>query len=441
MSTSADPAPTTEKLPDRLPNEVWVLVAASFVIAIGFGIVAPALPGFAASFDVGVTASSIVISAFAFTRLAFAPASGKLVARFGERPIYVWGLLIVAVSTGACAFAGDYWQLLVLRALGGTGSTMFTVSAVALLIRLSPPHLRGRASGVWATGFLLGNIAGPIVGGGLVGISMKLPFLTYAVALMIAAFVAWFFLRNSSLASADRDDSRPLFTVREAFGHGAYRASLASNFATGWTVYGVRMALIPLFVTQALRENEAWAGISLSVFAGGNALVLLFSGKLADTKGRKPLAVAGLVLAGASMIWLGFTDSIPAFLAASVVAGFGAGLLTPAQGAAVADVVGNEKRGGPVLAGFQMAADVGTILGPLLAGVMAENLSFETAFAVTGFTMLLALVPWLMAPETLPKGPGEHTASDVAAESACIDEGPELPTGERVAGKPQQPQP
>jgi len=151
----------------RLPNEVWVLVGASFVIAIGYGILAPALPIFATSFDVGITAASLVISAFAFMRLAFAPVSGRLVTAFGERPVYVWGLLIVALSTGACAFATSYWQLLVFRALGGIGSTMFTVSTVALLIRLSPPPLRGRASGVWATGFLLGTIVGPLFGGGL----------------------------------------------------------------------------------------------------------------------------------------------------------------------------------------------------------------------------------------------------------------------------------
>src|SRR5262249_10201617 len=111
----------------RLPNEVWVLVGASFVIAVGFGILAPALPTFAPSFDVGITAASIVISAFAFMRLAFAPVSGRLVTAFGERPVYVLGLLVVAASTGACAFAANYWQLLVFRALGGIGSTMFTV--------------------------------------------------------------------------------------------------------------------------------------------------------------------------------------------------------------------------------------------------------------------------------------------------------------------------
>ena len=71
------------------------------------------------------------------------------------------------------------------------------------------------------------------------------------------------------------------------------------------------------------------------------------------------------------------------FLAASLVAGIGAGLLNPAQSAAVADVVGAKSNGGPVLAGFQMAADVGAILGPLITGVLADAVSYQAAFAVT----------------------------------------------------------
>ena len=109
MATSS-PSPTSTsatRAAQRLPPEVWVLVTVSFVIALGFGIVAPALPTFARSFDVSVTAASIVISAFAFMRLAFAPISGKLVSALGERPVYIWGIIVVGLSTGACAFATD----------------------------------------------------------------------------------------------------------------------------------------------------------------------------------------------------------------------------------------------------------------------------------------------------------------------------------------------
>ncbi|PKW14585.1 MFS transporter [Saccharopolyspora spinosa] len=398
-----------------LPREIWVLVVGSFIVAVGMGIVAPALPTFATSFGVGVTAASLVISAFALMRLAFAPVSGRLVSFFGERSIYVWGISIVGISTAACAFAGSYWQLLIFRALGGTGSTMFTVSAVALLVRLAPPHLRGRASGVWATSFLLGNISGPIIGGIMVGYSLRLPFVTYGIALFVAAFIGWLMLRKSTLAAPRTDTGVPTMTVGQALRHRAYRAAMLSNFSNGWAVYGVRIALVPLFVVEALRSTQSMAGIALSVFALGNAAVLLLSGRIADKRGRKPLVLIGLAVSGLATASLGVTDSIPWFLAASLIAGVGAGILNPAQNAAVADIIGAKGKGGPVLAAFQMSADFGAILGPLIAGVLADTMSYGAAFAVTGFTAVLGLLAWIGAPETRPATPPRPEPTTEAA--------------------------
>lgn len=384
---------------DRLPVEIWILVTGSFIVAVGMGIVSPALPAFATSFDVGVTATSFIVSAFAFMRLAFAPVSGRLVAWFGERPIYVWGISIVGVSSAACAFAGSYWQLLVFRALGGTGSTMFTVSVVALLVRLAPPHLRGRASGLWATSFLLGNVSGPIIGGLMVDHSLRLPFLSYGAALFLAAFVGWLLLRRSTLAAPVTGDV-PAMSVRAAVRLPSYRAALLSNFSTGWAVFGVRIALIPLFVVEVLRSTQSMAGVALSVFAVGNAAVIMLSGRISDRRGRKPMVLLGLGISAVGSAALGVSGSVPVFLVASLVAGIGAGLLNPAQNAAVADLVGAQGKGGPVLAAFQMAADVGAILGPVVTGVLADALSYQVAFGVTGLTAVLALTAWAFAPET-----------------------------------------
>ena len=81
-----------------IPREIWVLIAAAFVIAVGFGLITPVLPSFAQSFGVGAFASSVVVSAFAFFRLVFAPVGGRLIARLGERPIYLAGVVIVALT-------------------------------------------------------------------------------------------------------------------------------------------------------------------------------------------------------------------------------------------------------------------------------------------------------------------------------------------------------
>ncbi|WP_308258593.1 MFS transporter [Saccharothrix obliqua] len=423
----------------RLPGEVWVLVVASFIIAIGFGIVAPVLPAYAKGFDVGTFAVSAIVSAFALVRLLFAPVSGRLVSRFGETRTYIAGILIVAAGTAACGFATAYWQLIVFRSFAGVGSTMFTVAAVGLLIRITPPPMRGRASGLWATGFLLGNIGGPIIGAALAEISIRVPFITYAVALTIAALVVWWFLRRSTLAALDSSTDQVSLTVTQALGSPAYRAALASGFANGWAVFGVRISLVPLFVVEALHGGPALAGVSLSVFAVGNAAVLMISGKLSDTVGRKPLAMTGLAVSAVGTIWLGFTTSVPMFMVASLVAGVGAGLLNPPQNAVVADVIGTKAKGGPVLAAFQMVTDLGAIIGPLLAGVLVDHVSYSAAFTLTGVIIAVALAVWVFAPETLPRVPSTHVAEDVANESGRLDEGPEVPLGERLAGRPRQP--
>ena len=377
------------------------MVTASFVIALGFGIVAPALPQYARSFGVGVAAASGIISAFALMRLLFAPLSGRLVQRSGERPIYLTGLMIVALSTGACAFAQEYWQLLVFRSLGGIGSTMFTVSSLGLIIRISPPHMRGRVSGLYATSFLFGSISGPLVGSALLGFGLRVPFAIYAVALLIAAAVVYFALRDSALAAPAPPGEVRTMTLRQAWEKGTYRAVLWASFVQGWAVMGVRFAVIPLFVVETLHRGAAVAGIALTVFAVGDALVLIPAGRLSDRYGRKPFLVVGTVVCGVSTIAMGVSESIAVFLVMGFLAGVGTGLGMPSQQAAIADIIGSKVRGGPVLAAVQMVTDMGVVIGPIAAGALAQGFSYSVAFAVTGSLLLVTAIGWSIVAEPM----------------------------------------
>lgn len=398
----------------RLPKEIYVLVAAAFIVALGYGIIAPVLPQFAASFDFGVTAATIVVSSFAFFRFVFSPTSGRLVDAFGERRIYITGLLIVAASTAAVAFAQDYWQLLIFRGLGGIGSTMFTVSAMALIIRLAPVDARAKASSTYATAFLVGNIAGPVLGGLMAGWGMRIPFLIYAVGLVIAAAVVRVFLGSTAsagsktklgrarLAEAAAEPAQEVMTFRQAWKDSAYRAALVSAFVQGWSAMGIRVAIYPLFALQALHADAAAAGLALTMFALGNASAVALVGRFADTLGRKPFIIWGLLTLGLSTAALAFTDALWLFFVLSVLAGIGSGLANPAQQATVADVVGRDRKGGRVLAKYQMALDGGAILGPILAGVIVDHFSYAWAFALTGALAILAAAYWLTGRETRP---------------------------------------
>lgn len=399
-------------MPSRaeFPGEIRVLVAAAFVIAVGYGLVSPVLPSYARSFDVGIAAASVVVSAFAFFRLIFAPVGGALVQRLGERPVYLTGLLVVAASSLATAFAQSYAQLLILRGLGGIGSTMFTVSAMALLVRLAPPQLRGRVSSMYASAFLIGGMLGPVLGGALAGFGLRVPFVVYAGALLVAAAVVARQLSGAQLRPAPGDEpSAPPMRVPEALAHPAYRAALGSGFANGWCNFGVRVAVLPQLVVEV--HDATWvAGVVLALAAAGTAATLQVSGRVADSIGRRPLVLVGLLATALALAPLGFIDSLAWLLALSVVSGIGAGMVNPGQQAAVADIIGSHRSGGTVLSSFQMSQDAGAILGPIMVGLVADAVGFGWAFILTAVISLLAIPLWLAAPETIPQKEGTGPA-------------------------------
>lgn len=386
-----------------IPQEVKVLIAAAFAIAIGFGIVVPVLPQYAASFDVGVAASSAVISAFAFCRLVFAPTGGRILDRVGERRTYLTGLVIVALSSFATAFATSYWQLLIFRGLGGLGSTMFTVSAMGLIVRLAPVTERGRISGLYATTFLLGGILGPVLGGLLAGLGLRAPFVIYGVAILIAAAVVYLRISPEVLGDRSQRAAQPRMEFKEAWAFGPYRAAMVSAFANGWTSFGIRVALIPLLASAVFGAGPALSGIALTVFAAGSALALTFTGRLTDQIGRKPLVVTGLLVAGAMTAVIGLTENVAVFAVAAFLAGAGSGTLNPGLQATVADVIGPHRSGGQVLSRFQMSMDAGQIAGPILAGAIVDGAGFGWAFGISGALLIVAAAAWIPVTDTLKR--------------------------------------
>jgi DHA1 family multidrug resistance protein-like MFS transporter len=161
---------------------VAILTAISFTVALGYGVVAPAIPEFAHEFGVSAAAAASVVSAFALMRVVGALPAGRLVDRFGEHKVMATGIAIVAVSSLLAAFSQSFAQLLVLRGIGGLGSAMFSVSTQTLLLVSVPGEQRGRASGLYNGGFLLGGISGPVLGGFVAAWSLRAPFIIYGVA-------------------------------------------------------------------------------------------------------------------------------------------------------------------------------------------------------------------------------------------------------------------
>jgi MFS family permease len=208
-------------------------------------------------------------------------------------------------------------------------------------------------------------------------------------------------------------------------------------FADAWASMGVRAALIPLYVQEALHRGPVWTGVGFWCVAGVNGLVLLPAGQFADRVGRRPVLVAGCALSMSSFVLLALTTSLPTYLVAMGMLGFGSGLLDVAPGAVVGDVVVG--RGGPVFAAYSMSGDVANVVGPVATGALAEA-SYGDAFALTAGILAFATLSGVVMPETkdasTQRGPqvGEQVLGVLDADRQPDEVARDLEAGARSAG-------
>lgn len=370
--------------PQSLPREVYVLGLIALCVAVGFGVLVPVLPVFARSFGVGNLEVGAVISAFALMRLVSSPFCGRLINTFGERVVMATGIFIVAISSGVAGIADSYQQLLVLRGVGGIGSAMFTVSAFTLLLTSVDPSLRGRAAGFFQGGFLIGGMTGPAIGGILSAISLTAPFFFYAATLAVAGTVGLVLLRTRGERPASAD-AEPI-PLRQVLRDVRYQAACFTNFAQGWTSFGVRSSLVPVLVVEVLHRPTSWTGIAFAVAAVAQTIAVGPAGRFVDTVGRRPAMIAGSALAGLSITAVPFAPNIWLLIVALSLFGVAAAFLGTAPAASVGDAAGG--RGGTAVAIFSMCSDIGAIIGPLVAGFLADRLSYPVAFGVGAVLML-----------------------------------------------------
>ena len=369
-------------------------------MAVGFGLIIPALPIFASSFGVSKTAIGLIISSFAIVRFSSGLVAGKFVDKFGERSVLGFGLFMVSFFTLLTALAQSYEQLLIFRSLGGLGSSMFSVSAGSLLMRSVGDDFRGRAQSLFNGGFLLGGITGPAFGGILSAISLRAPFFVYSTTLAIAGVIALFFLSEKRLGKKVDAPTSKLgqTTLGQAIRLKPYQIALALAFINNWILFGLRSSILPLFVIEELKSTAAIAGLGLTIGALVQGLFMLKAGKYSDQKGRKAALLFGSAFVLFGILMLAFTTNAALYFISMALFGLGGAYVGTAPGSVVGDII--RGRGGQVIAAWQMAGDAGMIFGPVIVGLLTDLYSYQTAFLVSAGIWIIAIVLATFLPET-----------------------------------------
>ena len=128
------------------------------------------------------------------------------------------------------------------------------------------------------------------------------------------------------------------------------------------------------------------------------AVPLLVAGRLGDRYGPKNLYLLGLAVFTGASLWCGLADTIEMLIAARVVQGVGAALLTPQTLSTITRIFPAERRGVPMSV-WGATAGVATLVGPLAGGVLVDGLGWHWIFfvnvpiGIVGLGLAVWLIP------------------------------------------------
>lgn len=174
---------------------------------IGFGIIIPVFPRLIVELNGGGIADASLLGgymmfSFSLMQFLFSPILGNLSDRFGRRPILLFSLLGFGIDYLLLGFAPSVFWLFVGRVIAGiTGASFSTASAY--IADVSTPENRGKNFGMIGAAFGLGFIIGPVLGGLLAPMGVRVPFFAAAGI----TFVNWlygYFILPESLAVENR---------------------------------------------------------------------------------------------------------------------------------------------------------------------------------------------------------------------------------------------
>lgn len=414
MARSPQPAAESEHVLSR--SQILSLYLPALILSLGMGIIAPVLPVYAKSFDIGIGLASMVLVGYQVGALGATLPAGYLMDKIGRRPILLAGPILMAVSTILNAFVSSYWELVFYRVIGGAANQLWMQARLAVIADTAGVGQRARQI-TWMIGMQRGGtMLGPALGGVLAAFDIRYPFIVHGIITLLAIIPSFVLVKETAF-TARADDKPPTATEVEQGDWHRLKGAL-------FTVQMVTFMFVQFFATVC-RGGEGGTFNLYAVYAyeiGSDTLGFLnaaaglvifpipfLTGYFMDRYGRKFVVVPSFIIYGIALALMGVTAylNMP-FMAYVVVFFLVQACLSTTNGTMQvlgADVAPPFARG-MFFGIWRFIAQVGALLGPALFGVIAEYVDYGTAFEFTAVAALaVAVLVGFILKETVQRAP------------------------------------
>ncbi len=340
----------------------WIIAVsvmfATFMEVLDTTVVNVSLPHIAGSLSATIDEATWVLTSYLVANAIILPMTGWLASRFGRKNLLMMSVAGFTTASFACGLAPTLGSLVFFRVIqGATGGALQPVSQ-AVLLEAFPPEDRGKAMGFWGLGIVVAPILGPVLGGWLtdtytwrwifyinipVGIASIVMTQLYIfdpayirqaarridywglgmLAVGIGALqivldkgqeADWFASRTIAVLAIvsavtlvvliihEMRTEHPVVDLR-VFKERSYAVGVFLMTVVGFGLYG-SLVLLPIMLQTLLGYPALQAGIAMAPRGVGAFIMMPLTGLLIGRIDARKLLTAGLLVAGATLLWL-----------------------------------------------------------------------------------------------------------------------------------------
>jgi len=338
---------------------------------VSLGLIIPVLPALVGSFTHSQAEQvfwyGALMFSFACSNFIASPILGRLSDSYGRRPVLLIGFCGLALNFFATALASALWMLLLVRLIGGMMQANMAV-ANAYVADITPAAQRARRFGMLGAMFGLGFIVGPMLGGLLGAINLRLPFFLAGTLALLNLLYGYFVLPESLPPQTRRpfhwSAANPLTALRELGQMGTLRP-LMLVIACGSLAQFVMFSTWVLYCSLKFGWGPTQNGWSLATSGLVSVLVQgVLLGRLLRCFSPRRLAVAGMLSASLAYFFWGAASQ--GWMMFAIIAFNLLGTTVTACVQSIISGAADAKNQGRAMGAISSINSLAAVLGPLI---------------------------------------------------------------------------